>query len=253
MSPSLGEEEPIAREEGYIMEPTEARPTALQVDGSRVAPAEGEMERELFAAIRAKNKEGVRELLEKEAGVNVYEPVPRCKIFIFIIGLTFFFIGFFGAIIRFGLTECEEEEIIEGTPFLCRDDYFGFLFFIILGQLTLTLVRSRARQQPIFGFLCFSFIQFIIPIPILPLLPDTNYYKKTPLHVAVTTGDSDMVALLLEFGADRNAPAAFMNCCCCKKTPLQFIEPTGEQIAMTTGDVLLTGEQIAPIKALLME
>ena len=84
-------------------------------------------------------------------------------------------------------------------------------------------------------------------------LNDTNYYKKTPLHVAVTTGDPDMVALLLEFGADRNAPAAFMNCCCCKKTPLQFIEPTGEQIAMTTGDVLLTGEQIAPIKALLME
>ena len=79
VSPSLGEEEPIAREEGYIMEPTEARPTALQVDGSRVAPAEGEMERELFAAIRAKNKERVRELLEMEADVNAYEPVPDVR------------------------------------------------------------------------------------------------------------------------------------------------------------------------------
>ena len=74
VSPSLEEEEPIAREEGYIMEPTEARPTALQVDGSRVAPAEGEMERELFAAIRAKNKDRVRELLEMGADVNAYEP-----------------------------------------------------------------------------------------------------------------------------------------------------------------------------------
>ena len=49
---------------------------ALEVDGGRVAPAEGEMERELFAAIRAKNKERVRELLEMEADVNAYEPKP---------------------------------------------------------------------------------------------------------------------------------------------------------------------------------
>ena len=33
-----------------------------------------------------------------------------------------------------------------------------------------------------------------------------------------------MVALLLEFGADRNAPATFWNCCCCKKTPTQFVD-----------------------------
>ena len=55
-------------------------------------------------------------------------------------------------------------------------------------------------------------------------LKDTNIYKKTPLHVAVTTGDPDMVAFLLEFGADRNAPATFSNCCCCKKTPMQFVD-----------------------------
>ena len=73
VSPSLEEEEPIAREEGYIMEPTETRPTALEVDGGRV---EEEEPMGLFAAIRAKNKEGVRELLEMEADVNAYEPKP---------------------------------------------------------------------------------------------------------------------------------------------------------------------------------
>ena len=57
-------------------EPTETSPTALQVDGGRVAPAAGEMVRELFAAIRAKNKDRVRELLEMEADVNAYEPKP---------------------------------------------------------------------------------------------------------------------------------------------------------------------------------
>ena len=72
-------------------------------------------------------------------------------------------------------------------------------------------------------------------------LNDTNNYKKTPLHVAVTTGDPGMVALLLEFGADRNAPAVFMNCCSCSKyTPTQFV-------------VSIPPEQRAPIKELLME
>ena len=71
-------------------------------------------------------------------------------------------------------------------------------------------------------------------------------YKKTPLHVAVTTGDSDMVALLLEFGADRNAPATFWNCCCCEYTPTQFVGmPTGENAPIPP-------EQRAPIKELLM-
>ena len=65
-------------------------------------------------------------------------------------------------------------------------------------------------------------------------------YKKTPLHVAVTTGDPDMVALLLEFGADRNATATFWNCCCCKYTPTQFVDS-------------IPPEQRAPIKELLME
>ena len=69
---------------------------------------------------------------------------------------------------------------------------------------------------------------------------DVNSYKKTPLHVAVTTGDSDMVALLLEFGADRNAPATFWNCCCCKYTPTQFVWS-------------IPPEQRAPIEELLMQ
>ena len=50
VSPSLEEEEPIAMEEGYMMEPTETRPTALEVDGGRV---DEEEPMGLFAAIRA--------------------------------------------------------------------------------------------------------------------------------------------------------------------------------------------------------
>ena len=66
----------------------------------------------------------------------------------------------------------------------------------------------------------------------------------------MTTGDSDMVALLLEFGADRNAPAAFMNCCdCCEKTPTQFVDSDD----MHTGGVSLPHEQRAPIKELLIQ
>ena len=69
VSPSLEEEEPIAREE----EPTETRPTALEVDGGRV---DEEEPMGLFDAIRAMNKERVRELLVMEEDVNAYEPVP---------------------------------------------------------------------------------------------------------------------------------------------------------------------------------
>ena len=76
-------------------------------------------------------------------------------------------------------------------------------------------------------------------------LNDDTAYNRTPLHVAVTTGDPDMVALLLEFGADRNAPATFWNCCCCKKTPTQFVD-------MRTGERELPVEQRASIKELLM-
>ena len=74
-------------------EPTETSPTALQVDGGRVAPAAGEMVRELFAAIRAKNKERVRELLEMEADVNAYEPGPNLIFFMWCPQLLFLFIG----------------------------------------------------------------------------------------------------------------------------------------------------------------
>ena len=55
----------------------ETSPTALQVDGGRVAPAAGKVKRELFAAIRANNKDRVRELLEMGADVNAYEPAVR--------------------------------------------------------------------------------------------------------------------------------------------------------------------------------
>ena len=74
-------------------EPTETSPTALQVDGGRVAPAAGEMVRELFAAIRAKNKERVRELLEMEADVNAYEPGPNLIFYMWCPQLLFLFIG----------------------------------------------------------------------------------------------------------------------------------------------------------------
>ena len=62
----------------------------------------------------------------------------------------------------------------------------------------------------------------------------------------MTTGDSDMVALLLEFGADRNAPATFWNYCCCKYTPLQFVD------SGAGGCGGIPPEQRAPIKELLM-
>ena len=61
------------------MEPTETRPTALQVDGGRVlanSSRVGELTRELFVAIRAHHKDRVRELLEMGADVNAYEPAP---------------------------------------------------------------------------------------------------------------------------------------------------------------------------------
>ena len=49
-----------------------------------------------------------------------------------------------------------------------------------------------------------------------------------------------MVALLLEFGADRNAPATWLNCCYCKKTPTQFVDIIHKD-----------GEQYGPMKTLL--
>ena len=161
-------EQPTATEESPAIE-EETSPTALQVDGGRVAPAAGEMVCELFAAIRAKNKDRVRELQEMEADVNAYEPV---------------------------------HDLVQ----------------------------------------CFMLLAFIFPlIPIIFFFTnDTDHYKKTPLHVAVTTSDPDMVALLLEFGADRNAPASFWNCCCCKKTPTQFVDIIHKD-----------GEQYGPMKTLL--
>ena len=49
-------EQPTATEESPAIE-EETSPTALQVDGGRAAPAEGERTRELFTAIRRKNKD----------------------------------------------------------------------------------------------------------------------------------------------------------------------------------------------------
>ena len=66
-------EEPAATVESPAIE-EETSPTALQVDGRRVWPTEDEMTRELFAAIRAENKDRVRELLVMETDVNAYEP-----------------------------------------------------------------------------------------------------------------------------------------------------------------------------------
>ena len=141
----------------------ETSPFALQVDGGRVAQAAGETTRELFAAIRAQRRGRVREILEMEADVNAYEPVP-----------------------------CPHPLQFLGW-LLC-------LPFIVLMIIC-----------PCIGWLCI-------------MLNDTDNYKKTPLHVAMTKDDPDMVALLLEFGADRNAPAVFLNCCCLKKTPTQFVD-----------------------------
>ena len=156
----------------------ETSPTALQVDGGRVAPAEGEMARELFAAIRKQDKGRARQLLEMEADVNAYEPVP-----------------------------CQKKEALLLIALLFPPGLLIIALLIILPELCVI---------------------------------EPKKYKKTPLHVAVTTGDPDMVALLLEFGADRNAPAMFMNCSCCKYTPTQFV-------------VSIPPEQRAPIKELLME
>ena len=165
-------EQPTATEESPAIE-EETSPTALQVDGGRVAPAVGELTRELFAAVRAKNKDRVRELLEMGADVNAYEPADCGTV---------------------------------GCTILC---------LIIF---------------PIITWLIFP----------CAILGNTENYKKTPLHVAVTTGDPDMVALLLEFGADRNAPATFWSYCCCEKTPTQFVDIIHKD-----------GEQYGPMKTLL--
>ena len=61
----------------YVMKPGDSM-TDTSSDG-RVAPAAGELTRELFAAIRAKNKDRVRELLEMGADVNAYEPAPDVR------------------------------------------------------------------------------------------------------------------------------------------------------------------------------
>ena len=85
-------------------------------------------------------------------------------------------------------------------------------------------------------------------------LKDMNNYKKTPLHVAVTTGDPDMVALLLEFGADRNAPATFWNyCCCCKKTPTQFVDMFSGGPGRPHDNPAVQWGERAPIKELLIQ
>ena len=156
------------------------------------------MERELFAAIRAKNKERPRQLLEMGADVNAYEPAEICR--------------------------------DEKDPCICIPIGGGCVGLGLLIGIGINPGLSFCVLPGLILFTC----------GIKHSLNDTNNYKKTPLHVAVTTGDPDMVALLLEFGADRNAPAALMDCCCCKYTPTQFVDS-------------IPPEQRAPIKELLME
>ena len=72
-------EQPTATEESPAIE-EETSPTALQVDGGRAAPAEGERTRELFTAISIrrprKNKDRVRGLLEMKADVSASLRAP---------------------------------------------------------------------------------------------------------------------------------------------------------------------------------
>jgi len=42
-----------------------------------------------------------------------------------------------------------------------------------------------------------------------------KHYSRKALHVAMIQGDTDLVKLLLDSGADPNAPAVFWNCCIC--------------------------------------
>ena len=87
-SPLLGHVQPgervvaFTREDGSMIECTGMSGAALAHELKQTVHQSGRiitvvvagMERELFAAIRAKNKERVRELLEMEADVNAYEP-----------------------------------------------------------------------------------------------------------------------------------------------------------------------------------
>ena len=70
-------EQPTATEESPAIE-EETSPTALQVDGGReqLRRQKGERTRELFTAIRRKNKDRVRELLEMKADVNASLRAP---------------------------------------------------------------------------------------------------------------------------------------------------------------------------------
>ena len=149
--------------------------------------AAGELTRELFAAIRVKNKDRVRALLELGADVNAYEPVDP-----------------------------------EESPGEKLCNCVLILLFLMACPCFLFLFRNMLNSK--------------------------DQYNKTPLHAAVEKGDPDMVALLLEFGADRNAPASFWNCCCCKKTPTQLVD----MVDPVDGDDIVPVEQRAPIKELLM-
>ena len=89
-SPLLGHVQPgervvaFTREDGSMIECTGMSDAALAHELKQTVHQSGRiitvvvagMERELFAAIRAKNKDRVRELLEMGADVNAYEPAP---------------------------------------------------------------------------------------------------------------------------------------------------------------------------------
>ena len=42
-----------------------------------------------------------------------------------------------------------------------------------------------------------------------------KHYSRQALHIAMIQGDTEVVNLLLDSGADAKAPAVFWNCCVC--------------------------------------
>ena len=65
-----------------------------------------------------------------------------------------------------------------------------------------------------------SLVPFFWPFLICCTIPSGALHSKPALHMAMEAGNSSMVELLLESGADRKAGAYFLDCCCCYYTAM---------------------------------
>ena len=55
----------------------------------------------------------------------------------------------------------------------------------------------------------------VMPFILCCAFGSSKHYSRKALHVAMIQGDTELVKLLLDSGADPKAPAVFWNCCVC--------------------------------------